>query len=92
MKKFIETTKTPLTCRAISISIFLDPLGNVFPCTIFSKKLGNIRDNDYDLNKILNSTYAQLLKNDINQSKCPQCWTPCESNQSIMRNLFKCLM
>ena len=31
----------------------IDSFGNVFPCEMLDKKLGNLRDYDYDLKKIL---------------------------------------
>lgn len=87
-KKFMEDNKTPLPCKAIQTSCFLDPEGNVYPCTVFDKNLGNIRDVEYDLKKILNSNLGKEVKKQVSQLKCPNCWTPCEAYQIILGNLI----
>ena len=83
-KQFVKTNKTPLNCKAIDTSCFIDSFGNVFPCTIFDKKLGNLRDNDYNLIKILNSETANKIKKEVKELKCPNCWTPCEAYQMVL--------
>jgi MoaA/NifB/PqqE/SkfB family radical SAM enzyme len=88
-KKYLKTKKTPMSCNIFNLSCFIDPQGNVYPCTVFNRKLGNLRDNDYDLKRILNSTKANKVKREILKNKCPQCWTPCEAHQLILSNWFK---
>jgi hypothetical protein len=61
----------------------------VFPCTIYEKKLGNLRNADFDLGRIWRSAEARTLQKEIWDYKCPQCWTPCEAYQSIMGNLLR---
>jgi MoaA/NifB/PqqE/SkfB family radical SAM enzyme len=87
--RYIETNKIPLICKAIASSLFLDPFGNVYPCIIFNKKLGNIRETNYELSKILNSNFTKSIKIGIRKGKCPHCWTPCEANQTILNSLIK---
>jgi len=85
-KKYLETKKTPMKCNIFNLSCFIDPYGNVYPCTIFNKKLGNLRENDYNLKNILTSKTAKRIKKEIIKNKCPGCWTPCEAHQMIMSN------
>lgn len=64
--KFLERNyKTTLSCRALSSSIFIDPYGNVFPCTIFDEELGNLKDFEYDIMKIIKIKKAIEVKNNI---------------------------
>lgn len=88
-KSFVKNRKTPLPCKVLQSSIFLDPCGNVFPCTIFNKLLGNIRENNYKLGDIIETSEAKKLGKDILDLKCPNCWTPCEAYQTILGNIFK---
>jgi MoaA/NifB/PqqE/SkfB family radical SAM enzyme len=88
-KEFIKAERTPLKCKAISTSLFLDPEGNVFPCTIFDKKLGNIRDFRYDLKELLKLKSVEHVKKEVRELKCPGCWTPCEAYQIILGNFLK---
>lgn len=88
-KKYLKTKKIPISCNIFNLSCFIDPMGNVYPCTNFNKKLGNLRDFDYDLKSILMSNLAKEVKNEIKKGRCPQCWTPCEAHQIIFSNWFK---
>jgi sulfatase maturation enzyme AslB (radical SAM superfamily) len=89
IKDYLGDNRTPLSCRSLINSIFIDPEGNVFPCSIYNKNLGNLRDNDYDLNKMLKSKQADILREDIGKHACPQCWTPCEAYQMILASFLK---
>ncbi|NYZ78556.1 radical SAM protein [Candidatus Micrarchaeota archaeon] len=85
--QYLQNEKLPLQCKAIQSSIFLDPKGNLYPCTIFNNKIGNVRDFGYDLRKTLRSDKS--VKYAIDRKLCSGCWTPCEAHQAILGNLFK---
>lgn len=85
---FIKNKKTPVPCQALSASFFMDPSGTVYPCSIFDKPLGNIRDFGYSLPLLWNSGERRLLRQEISKGNCPHCWTPCEAYQSILANLL----
>ncbi len=89
VRKYLKTGKTPLRCHSLSASCFVDPWGNVFPCTIYNKKIGSLREVDYNLETIWNNPETIKLQKEIWESQCPQCWTPCEAYQSILGNLFR---
>ncbi|MBW2421921.1 MAG: radical SAM protein [Deltaproteobacteria bacterium] len=89
VRKYLETGRTPMRCHALRSSCFVDSWGNVFPCTIYDKKIGNLRDVDFDLTAIWSSEEASRVQKEIWQYKCPQCWTPCEAYQSIMGNFLR---
>ncbi|MEM5855523.1 MAG: SPASM domain-containing protein, partial [Candidatus Aenigmatarchaeota archaeon] len=84
--KYLKNQKMPVDCNIYNLSAFVDPYGNVYPCSIFNFKLGNLRENNYNLLKILNSTRAKKAKELIKNGKCPSCWTPCEAHQMILSN------
>jgi MoaA/NifB/PqqE/SkfB family radical SAM enzyme len=88
-KEYVKRGKTPLQCRTIDTSCFLDPFGNVYPCTIFNRRLGNVRDCDYDLTPILKNSESRRAKKVIKEMKCPNCWTPCEAYQMILSNWWR---
>jgi len=88
-KEYLKTGKTPIKCNVFNLSSFVDPFGNVYPCTIFDRKLGNLRENNYDLKKILVSEKAKKVIEEIIKENCPHCWTPCEAHQMIVSNWFK---
>jgi MoaA/NifB/PqqE/SkfB family radical SAM enzyme len=87
--KYLQTGKTPITCQALAGSVFIDSFGYIYPCTIYSKKLANIKDIGYDLETYWNTRTVKDLRKDIEKGNCPHCWTPCEAYQSILGKLHK---
>lgn len=85
--KYLKTNKTPIDCNIFNLSAFLDPYGNVYPCSMFNRKLGNIKEDD--LKDILTSDSAKAVRKEIEKKQCPHCWTPCEAHQMIMSNWWK---
>jgi len=89
VRSFLETGRTPMRCHALRSSCFVDSWGAVFPCTIYGRELGRLREVDYDLSRIWNSEATAALQEEIWDYQCPQCWTPCEAYQSIMGNFLR---
>ena len=89
VRRYLETERTPMRCHALRSSCFIDSWGNVFPCTIYDQKIGNLRESEFDLARIWNSERARTLQKEIWEYQCPQCWTPCEAYQSIVGNFLR---
>jgi MoaA/NifB/PqqE/SkfB family radical SAM enzyme len=87
VKRFRDTGKSPLPCMALSSSLFIDPFWNVYPCSMFDAKIGNLRENGFDLGAIWSSARTREVRREIEDEKCPHCWTPCEAYQTILGNL-----
>ncbi|MFI5412381.1 MAG: radical SAM/SPASM domain-containing protein [Candidatus Micrarchaeales archaeon] len=95
LKKSIEyynTGKTPMDCKSLNASIFLDPYGFLYPCTMWYRKLANIRDVNYDIRNVWETEEAKSQRKDIKEKKCPNCWTPCEAHQTIVGNITEAIM
>jgi len=88
IKIYLEKNKTPIPCQALSVSFFMDPVGNVYPCSIYDKVIGNIKDFDYDIYKLWDTAYRYKLREEIREGNCPHCWTPCEAYQAILAKLL----
>ena len=78
-----------MRCHALRASCFIDSWGNVFPCTIYDRKVGSLRDVDYDLRRIWTPTRGRDAAARSGSYDCPQCWTPCEAYQSILGNALR---
>lgn len=87
--RYLETRKTPIPCKALNSSLFMDPNGTLYPCSMWNFPLGNIRDISSDLRKLWKSPLATKTHHVINSKKCPNCWTPCEAYQSILGHLLR---
>lgn len=86
---FLASGRTPLPCKALASSVFVDATWNVFPCSMFDRSLGNLRENGFDLDALWQAESSRTLQRDIAARKCPNCWTPCEAYQTILGNLFR---
>jgi MoaA/NifB/PqqE/SkfB family radical SAM enzyme len=89
VRRFLETGRTPMRCHALRSSCFVDSWGTVFPCTIYERPLGSLREVDFDLGRIWSSSGTAEVQREIWDYRCPQCWTPCEAYQSILGNALR---
>jgi len=85
---YLSTGVTPLPCKAASVSCFIDPKGIVYPCTMWDKPLGSLRENNFDLKKMWASKKFKDAAINALKKKCPNCWTPCEAYQTILANVL----
>lgn len=88
VRDYIKNHRTNIRCASLSSSCFIDSVGNVYPCIHYNKNLGNLRDHEYDINRIWNNDRAKAARREIVDKGCPGCWTPCEAYQTILANLF----
>lgn len=87
LKRYQSYNKTPVSCAAMTSNIYISEKGDVYPCTIWNKKIGSLRENDFNIKKILETKEAVRTINEIKQKKCPNCWTPCEAFPSMITDL-----
>ncbi|MBF0153193.1 MAG: radical SAM protein [Magnetococcales bacterium] len=83
---FLDHGNSPHPCQSLASSVFLDPTGQVYPCTIWDHPLGNIREHAYHLAPILAA--ARTTRERVRAGECPRCWSPCEAYPSLLVNRF----
>lgn len=88
LKKYLNQNRYPVKCQALKSSCFIDPCGNVYPCAMYDRPIGNLRDNNYNLNNIWQGIGLTRVRNDIANKRCPGCWTPCEAYPAILGDLI----
>ncbi len=86
--RYVRLKKCPLNCRALSASCILDPQGDIYPCGIYGVKVGNIREDNYDLKKIWQGGLAKKISGDCFAGRCPSCWSPCDAYSTMAASLF----
>ncbi len=86
---FIRSGQNPLPCKALSASVFIDPRWNVYPCSMYDRPLGSLRERDFDLLGMWRDERTEALQREIARGDCPNCWTPCEAYQTILGNLLR---
>jgi MoaA/NifB/PqqE/SkfB family radical SAM enzyme len=75
--------KRNFNCFSGTHSSFIDPYGNVFPCLSLDKKMGNIRDQNFD--KIWTSSKVTEIRKHISRRQC-HCCSFCDIPLSLTRN------
>jgi MoaA/NifB/PqqE/SkfB family radical SAM enzyme len=83
MVDFQRSPHQMVRCQSGIHSIFMDPYGNIYPCIMLNKKLGNIRDVNFD--ELWVSERRRKILEFIKEGKCA-CWTPCETNLSLWKS------
>ena len=81
--RYLATGKTSITCSALLSTAYLSEKGEVYPCTIWDKPLGNIRHTGYALMPIIEAARRNGTRQAVAEARCPNCWTPCEAYPAI---------
>lgn len=73
-RRLIYETETKrkqlIDCYAGRLNLVLTEAGDLYPCESFTKKMGNVRDSEYDIKKILRSEQALNILGSIRDSGC----------------------
>jgi MoaA/NifB/PqqE/SkfB family radical SAM enzyme len=75
--------KRMIPCHALEEFFYLDPYGDVYPCNVLNKPIGNLGRQEY----------AELCANApealATVANCPvQCWMVCTAAPAMRRNLW----
>jgi MoaA/NifB/PqqE/SkfB family radical SAM enzyme len=81
--RYLATGRTAITCSALLSTSYLSEKGEVYPCTIWDKPLGNVRNSRYALMPIIEAARRDGVRRAVAEAKCPNCWTPCEAYPAI---------
>lgn len=57
-------------CHAGKLNLVVSETGDVYPCELLDKRLGNIRENRYDINKLLKTRQAREIIGSIRKDGC----------------------
>lgn len=83
-QRYLATGRTRIVCSALLSTAYLSEKGEVYPCTIWDKPLGNVRTTNYALMPIIGEARRRGMRRAVAARKCPNCWTPCEAHPAIM--------
>ncbi|RJQ53103.1 MAG: radical SAM protein [Nitrospiraceae bacterium] len=76
-----------IPCYAGRLNLVVTETGDVFPCESFTMKMGNVRDDGYDLRSILKTGKAREILLSIRKKKC-FCTHECYFMTNILFNPF----
>ncbi|MDJ0973625.1 MAG: radical SAM protein [Planctomycetota bacterium] len=84
LPRYLETGRSPLPCQSMRAGVFVDAKGDVYPCTVWGKRLGNVLETP--LYEILDADISVRARETIKKDACPGCWSPCEAHPTIVAN------
>jgi MoaA/NifB/PqqE/SkfB family radical SAM enzyme len=82
---YLATGRSPLPCQSLGASVFVAANGDVHPCSVYGRPLGNLRAQG--LYEILDGAEARAAREVVRRDACPGCWSPCEANPTIVATL-----
>lgn len=88
IRHYLQHGRASFTCQAAAASCFINPSGIVYPCSVFDKPIGALRDYSMDLKILWSSKTRADIRCGIRSNACPGCWTPCEAYQTILANVL----
>lgn len=82
-ERYLATGRTRIPCSALLSTAYLSEKGEVYPCTIWDRPLGNVRQSGHMIMPLIEKARAVGVRDAIAKGKCPNCWTPCEAYPAI---------
>jgi len=83
--------KQVIPCKAGRVRYVLYPYGEVHPCFIYNRPIGNLREYDYDFKRIFDDPKRRQIREEIKNEKCPICFVGCEYIPFMMANPHRAL-
>ncbi len=85
--RYLNGNKFPVKCQALKSTCFISPYGEVYPCGVYNRFIRDLKDYDYNLNKLWTSQDAFKVRETIEDKNCYGCWSPCEAYPAILGNI-----
>lgn len=70
-----------VTCQSLRSTVFVSPEGDVYPCHVYDRPLGNVRERSFA--EIWDSTATHAARRDIQALACGGCFTACEAYPAL---------
>ncbi len=70
-----------IVCQALRSTLFLSPEGDVYPCHVYDRPLGNVLQTD--IQTLWRSDEVKAARRDIERLACGGCFTPCEAYPAL---------
>jgi len=90
--RYLATGLTSIRCAALLSTVYLSEKGEVYPCTIWDRPLGNVRTTGFALMPIIEAARRNGVRKAIAEQKCPNCWSPCEAYSAIAASPVRSLL
>jgi radical SAM protein with 4Fe4S-binding SPASM domain len=83
--KMVRENKYQIPCYAGKLTGIIKCNGDVYPCELLDRKIGNLREHDYNLKELWQSETAQKIKKEIKDTRC-FCTHECFTTNNLLFN------
>lgn len=83
-KAMVERKRTT-PCYAGLLTLVLTETGDLYPCETFSMKIGNVKETEYDIKKLMETERAKELEESIRNREC-WCTHECYYMMNVLFN------
>ena len=85
--QWLRNPASGVACMAGTAFGYIDPYWNVYPCLVLGRKLGNLREFDFDARKLWRSSAARQFRAELAAKPCTLCFNECNRWQSMRATL-----
>lgn len=86
-RRFLTEGDVGGRCAALRGSVYLAADMRVYPCSIFDRPLGDLRDVDWSLRRLAELAEGPGALAEVEARACPGCWSPCEAFPTLLVGL-----
>jgi len=86
-ERYLRAGDSGQPCGALRASVFLAADLTVYPCSIFDRPLGPLRQVGWSLRRLPELPDARATLGLVEARQCPRCWSPCEAFPSLLLRL-----
>ena len=83
--KMVKERRFQIPCYAGNLTGVIRSNGDVYPCELLDKRIGNLRENDYDFKTLWQSDRAKKIRKQIRRTRC-FCTHECFITNNILFN------
>jgi radical SAM protein with 4Fe4S-binding SPASM domain len=81
LERYLQGEPTGVGCQALRSTCFISPEGDVYPCHVWDRPLGNLRETRFD--EIWNGAKTLATREEVKVLACGGCFTPCEAYPAL---------
>ncbi len=81
LESYLKGEPTGVTCQSLRSACFISPEGDLYPCHVYDRPLGNLRTRP--VRDLWNDPATLAARADIERLACGGCFTPCEAYPAL---------
>lgn len=81
LEAYLKGEPSGVTCQSLRSTCFISPEGDLYPCHVYDRPLGNLRARP--VRDVWNDPATRAARADIERLACGGCFTPCEAYPAL---------